>query len=547
MSKKESVPRSVYEAVERATRLWPDRPFINVLAETAKVYSIEAGEITYAQTLAEANRLRDLYAHAGYQAGQRVFLLVENRPVFFMHWFALNALGLSVVPVNPDLQSSELEYMARHAEPVLAIAIESRVGDLEQAASASGVNYPVITPDQTPPKFSGSAPDEFVADLKTPAAMLYTSGTTGKPKGCVLSNRYFLKLGEWYADLGGACPISEDGERMITPLPLFHMNAMACSTMAMITVGGCLTVLDRFHPRTWWDSVRQSNSTCLHYLGVMPSILMKADPSPSDRDHSCRFGFGAGIDAKLHVPFEDRFGIPLIEGWAMTETGAGGVITCNHEPRKRGQNCLGKLEPELEARIVTDSGGEAAPGEPGELLVRQTGPDPRDGFFTEYFKDTAATAEVWEGGWFHTGDLVIRDAEGDFYFVDRKKNVIRRSGENIAAVEVESVLMQHEDIRAAAVAAVPDELRGDEVFACLVVDGPRDEDRAKSIVKWALQRMAYYKTPGYVAFLDQLPLTSTQKIQRGELKTLAARLVDDADTFDTRSMKKRQVKNEASA
>ncbi|WP_404934282.1 AMP-binding protein [Nitratireductor sp. L15S-10] len=536
---------TVFAAFADTAGRWPERPFLHVLEETATVYDIPAGELSYGAALAEIERLRNAYAAGGYRTGMRVMLLMENRPGFFLHWFALNALGLSVVPVNPDLQSAELEYMAGHARPVLAVAIASRVADLVQAAAASGVGFPVVTPEaDTPPldpRFAGMETPQG-APLSREAAMLYTSGTTGKPKGCVLSNLYFLHSGRWYAKAGGLCAMNEDGERMITPLPIFHMNAMAYSLMAMITVGGCLIALDRFHPRSWWQSVRDSRATCLHYLGVMPSILMKAEPTKQDRAHNVRFGFGAGIDPKLHGPFEERFGIPLIEGWAMTETGAGAVIVANHEPRKRGTNCLGQPGPDIEARVVADDGSEAAPGQPGELLVRHAGEDPRFGFFSEYYANPEATAEAWEGGWFHTGDIVMRDADGDFFFVDRKKNVIRRSGENIAAVEVESFLMQHPDIKAAAVAAAPDELRGDEVFACLVVEsGERDEARAREIAEWCLDRVAYYKVPGYIAFVDALPLTSTQKIQRGELKTLVARLLSDPATIDTRSMKKRRA------
>lgn len=536
---------TVFAAFADTAGRWPERPFLHVLEETATAYDVPAGELSYGAALAEIERLRDAYAAGGYRRGMRVMLLMENRPGFFLHWFALNALGLSVVPVNPDLQSAELEYMAGHARPVLAVAIASRVADLVQAAAASGVGFPVVTPEaDTPPldpRFAGMETPQS-APLTREAAMLYTSGTTGKPKGCVLSNLYFLHSGRWYAKAGGLCAMNEDGERMITPLPIFHMNAMAYSLMAMVTVGGCLIALDRFHPRSWWQSVRDSRATCLHYLGVMPSILMKAEPTKQDRAHNVRFGFGAGIDPKLHGPFEERFGIPLIEGWAMTETGAGAVIVANHEPRKRGTNCLGQPGPDIEARVVADDGSEAAPGQPGELLVRHAGEDPRFGFFSEYYANPEATAEAWEGGWFHTGDIVMRDADGDFFFVDRKKNVIRRSGENIAAVEVESFLMQHPDIKAAAVAAAPDELRGDEVFACLVVEsGERDEARAREIAEWCLDRVAYYKVPGYIAFVDALPLTSTQKIQRGELKTLVARLLSDPATIDTRSMKKRRA------
>lgn len=534
---------TVFEALQHAARQWPERPFLNVLPETAAIYAIAAGETGYRDAFDDVCRLRDAYSLSGYTEGMRVLLLMENRPAFFLHWLALNALGASVVPVNPDLQSSELDYIAGHAQPALAVAIPSRIADLERASAASGAGFEVVAPDGAPPPpgACGISARTGLEPLRREAAMLYTSGTTGKPKGCVLSNLYFLHAGRWYAGAGGICALKEDGERMITPLPIFHMNAMAYSLMAMLTVGGCLTVLDRFHPRSWWASVRQSRATCLHYLGVMPSMLMKAEPSDEDCAHSVRFGFGAGIDPKLHIPFEERFGIPLVEAWAMTETGAGAVIAANAEPRKRGTSCLGRPGPEIEVRIVREDGAEAGRGKPGELLVRHAGGDPRFGFFSEYHANPEATAEAWAGGWFHTGDIVRRDADGDFTFVDRRKNVIRRSGENIAAVEVESILMQHPDIRAAAVAAVPDALRGDEVFACLVVEGDRSERRAQAIVAWCLGRAAYYKAPGYVAFVDGLPLTSTQKIQRAELKALAARLVELPETIDTRAMKKRQA------
>jgi acyl-coenzyme A synthetase/AMP-(fatty) acid ligase len=176
--------------------------------------------------------------------------------------------------------------------------------------------------------------------------------------------------------------------------------------------------------------------------------------------------------------------------------------------------------------------------------VRYAGADPRHAFFSGYLKDEAATAEAWADGWFHTGDLVRRDADGNFFFVDRKKNVIRRSGENISAVEVESVLNQHPAVKAAAVAATPDTVRGDEVLACIVLrDDAAAHDRAAlavDIVSHTLGQLAYYKAPGYVAFVDALPLTPSQKIQRGELRTLAQALPAQPHCVDTRAMKKRQ-------
>ena len=532
---------SVYDAFAAAARRWPERPMLNVLEDTARIYDIPAGEITYSDAQAEVDAMANALAAAGYGPRMRVALLLENRPSFFLTWLALNRLGASVVPINPDLRAAELEYMIGHAEPALIVAIPARAEELRAAAQAAGIALAVIAPGDTPP---APRPGAEVADeaegAAREAAVLYTSGTTGQPKGCVLSNSYFFESGDWYAGLGGIATLSEDGERMITPLPIFHMNAMACSFTVMIALGGCLTALDRFHPRSWWDDVRASGATCLHYLGVMPSMLMGAPASDADRAHSVRFGFGAGVDPKLQAEFESRFGFPLVEAWAMTETGAGAAISAHSEDRLIGQASLGRPTDAVELRIVDDAGRDVPPGEPGELLIRRSGENPRLGFFTCYYKNPEATAEAWEGGYFHTGDIVRQTPDGNMFFVDRKKNVIRRSGENIAAVEVESVLMRHPEITAAGVAPVPDKVRGDEVFACLTVADPSPE-KAREIADWALTQMAYYKVPGYIAFVDALPLTATQKIQRATLKTLAADLLAQGKAHDTTALKKRQV------
>lgn len=515
--------------------------FLNVLPETAEIYGIAAGEISYRVMLERVERWRAAFASRGYGAGHRVGLLLQNRPLFVELWFALNALGVSVVPINPDLRVSELEYIIAHSEMNAALVLAKRRDEVETAARRAGRPIPVATDGgEIPDPFGGARPAN-AGDGASECALLYTSGTTGQPKGCVLTNTYFLYSGDWYRDVGGLIDLSDDSVRMITPLPLFHMNAMAVSLMAMLTVGGSLTMLDRFHPRSWWQSVRDSRATCLHYLGVMPSMLMSAPPTNEDRAHSVRFGFGAGVDRLLHAPFEERFGFPLLEAWAMTETGSGGVIAANAEPRKVGTSCFGRPAPEVEVRIVGDDGRDAAAGMPGELLVRHAGDDPRFGFFREYLKNPEATAEAWKDGWLHTGDIVSRDADGDLHFVDRKKNVIRRSGENIAAVEVESVLNRHGAIRQAAVAATPDQVRGDEVAAVIIAEQPgADRALAEDIVRWSQEQMAYYKAPGWIAFVDQLPLTATEKIQRGGLKDFVARLMRDGAFFDLRDLKRRQ-------
>jgi acyl-CoA synthetase (AMP-forming)/AMP-acid ligase II len=519
-----------------------DAGFLNVLPETGDIYGIAAGEISYRAMLERVERSRTAFASHGFGEGHRVGLLLQNRPVFVELWFALNGLGVSVVPINPDLRISELEYVIAHSEMNAAFVLAERRDEVETAARQAGRPIPVLTDSGAIFAPFGGARPSSEGDGSSECALLYTSGTTGQPKGCVLTNTYFLHSGNWYRDVGGLIGLRGDGERMITPLPLFHMNAMAVSLMAMLSVGGSLTMLDRFHPRTWWNSVRDSRATCLHYLGVMPSMLMSAAPSEQDRAHTVRFGFGAGVDKLLHAPFEERFGFPLLEAWAMTETGSGGVIAANVEPRKVGTSCFGRPAPEVDVRIVDEGGNDAPVGTPGELLVRRTGADPRYGFFREYLKNPEATAEAWKDGWLHTGDIVSRDADGDLHFVDRKKNVIRRSGENIAAVEVEVVLNRHPAIRQAAVAATPDQVRGDEVAAVIIAEQVgADRVLAEDIVRWSLEQMAYYKAPGWICFVDQLPLTATEKIQRGGLKNFVAKLMREGAFFDLRDLKRRQV------
>ncbi|MEJ8856565.1 AMP-binding protein [Variovorax robiniae] len=534
---------TVYDVFRATAARTPDADFLFTESVTAAAYGIDAGAIRWGTAAAEVERLRAAYRGAGWGHGHRVGLLLENRPAFLFHWFALNALGVSVVPINAEMRSAELTYLIGHSEIGLAVTLPERAEDLRSAAAQAGVAFDTMLADDEVPR-ARTAPPRMgdPVGANTECGLLYTSGTTGRPKGCILDNSYFLRAGEWYAALDGVCSIRRDTERVITPLPLNHMNAMAFSTMVVLLAGGCLVQLDRFHPKSWLQSARESGATIVHYLGVMPAMLLSAPASSADRDHAIRWGFGAGVDRKNHAPFEERFGFPLVEAWAMTETGAGACVMANREPRLVGSSCFGRQPDFLEVRLVDEEGRDAAVDAPGELLVRSAGDDPRRYFFSGYLKDEEATREAWADGWFHTGDLVRRDADGNFFFVDRKKNVIRRSGENISAVEVESVLNQHPAVKTSAVAATPDPVRGDEVLACIVMreNTTSSAELAASIVAHALSQLAYYKAPGYVAFVDALPLTPSQKIQRGQLKELAHALPGQANCIDTRSMKKRQ-------
>jgi len=536
---------TVFERFRQQAPRRGEADFLHIEEVTAASYGIEAGTISWSSAARQVEELHQAYAASGYGHGHRVGLLMENRPAFLLHWLALNGLGVSVVPINVEMRAAELEYLIDHSEIALAVVLPGRFDAMRAAVAAAGARTRVVELGAHHfPAPASVAPDSSPPGIDTECALLYTSGTTGRPKGCRLSNDYFLHTGDWYTGLGGHCPVRPGEERILTPLPQNHVNAMCFSAMAVITSGGCLIQLDRFHPRTWWRSVRDSRATIVHYLGVMPAMLLGATPAAEDRAHDVRWGFGAGVGAKDHARFEERFGFPLIEGWAMTETGSGGSIHCNRGPRRVGMHAIGRPESRVEIRLVDDEGHDVETGLPGELLVRRSGDNARRHFFSGYLKDEAATEEAWAGGWFHTGDVVLSDQDGVLYFVDRKKNVIRRSGENISAVEVEAVLAMHPAVKAVAVSATPDDIRGDEVLACIQpheeIPATAMKQVAQDIVRLALSQLAYYKAPGYVAFVSSLPLTGSQKVQRGELRKLASQLPGQACCIDTRAMKTRQ-------
>ncbi len=533
---------TVYEAFCTTVAKYPDNAFLCVPAYDKRSYHPDGVEITYAEAAEEVARLRSTYRSSGFSHGNRVAYLLENRPDYLLHLLAANSLGVSCVPLNPDYLHDEMLYLLDHSDVDLVVTIEERAKDVQAAASERERPLPVVMFE----RFSGHLPRPRPAPnpgstpgLMSEVSLLYTSGTTGRPKGCILTNDYFLTAGRTYMELGGVATIREGEERVYNPLPLFHMNAGAVSFVCMILSGGCLVIPDRFHPTTWWQEVVETRATIIHYLGIVPPLLLNQPKSELDTAHNVRFGLGAGVEPELHEVFEKRFGFPLVEVWGMTETGR--ILADSMEPRQIHTRAFGRPTDELQARVVDDKDRDVPAGTEGELLVNCAGDDPRRGFFAGYLKNEAATEEVWKGGWFHTGDTVRQDESGMLYFVDRKKNIIRRSGENIAAAEVEAVLQAHDDVAKVAVISVKDELREEEVMACIVLmEGiAASSEKAEDIFNYSNGSLAYFKTPGYILFLDDLPTTGTQKIQKAKIFGPDVDPREQPGTVDFRKRKKK--------
>ena len=528
---------SAHAAFERARRHFGANPFLHLPAGSPD----EPLSLTYEQAGSHIDRLADDYHRAGYGRGHHIALLLGSRAEFYLHWLALNAIGVTLVPIAAELVDDEIRSLLKHGDVDLVVCFRSRLASVQRASrQLPAVRVACLGPEQMPlpsacePCSGGAAGGA--------AAIVFTSGSTGTPKGCLLSNGYFLAFGAWYRDLGGRCNLRVGCERIITPLPPNHVNALAFSSMGAIMTGGCIIQIDRFRPAQWWQLARETGATVMHYLGVMPGMLLKLPEDPLERQHSLRFGIGGGVRLSDHERFEQRFGVPLIEAWAMTETGGAGTIATQSGPRHVGTGCIGRPSPKYsEARVVDEQDRPLQSGLVGELVVRASGADPHRGFFSGYYRNPEATEAAWQGGWLHSGDLVRQDDEGCLFFVGRRKQIIRRSGENISAAEVESILASCGNVRQAAVVSVPDQVREEEVFACLIADAELAPTRenAEGLLRQMATHISYFKLPGYIAFVRELPTTATQKLRYGAISELARSMLAASapGLFDVRETK----------
>ena len=530
---------TLFDAFVAAARERGTAPLLIVPRRGGRDYLPEGAEISYAEALNEVEHRAAILRAKGYGPGRRVALMLDNRPEHVFCQLALYAVRASQVPVNPDYLDHELEYLLEHSEADLALGLPHHMERLTRVAARTGTpalaeanlaDVPPVGWAPGPPYRQGRAAE---------AAIIYTSGTTGQPKGCIIDHEHHFAVGTMYAAHGGRLSLRHGGDRVFSPLPLFHINAGMNSLATVILTGNALIVPDRFHPDTWWRDIVETGATAMHYLGVIPPLMLTRDPEPAETAHRLRYGLGAGIDPDLHARFEDRFQVPMVEVWGMTETGR--FLADNHEPRRIHTRAFGKPFGELEAMVVDEAMAEVPRGEPGELVVRATGPDPRRGFFRGYLKNQEATEAAWRGGWFHTGDVVTQEQDGMLHFVERRKNIIRRSGENISAAEVENALIGHPAVAAVACLSVADELRDEEVMAAIVLAPgvAAGEATARAVFDRARDLVAYYKLPGWVAFVDELHVTGTQKVRKDLIFPELADPRQAPGIVDLRPLKKR--------
>ncbi len=472
------------------------------------------GDVTFGELHLSSGRVAGGLAALGVRRGDRVGVLLPNLPEYLDTWFALGRLGAVLLPINTAFKPEEVVYVLAHAEASALVTTDALYGAavapirprcpaLRDVVTLEG-NAPGAIPFSRLLESPPSASDPSVGETDA-AAILYTSGTTGFPKGCCLSHRHYVLGGRMLRDVLRA----EERDRYLCVVPLFHVAGQIGLTMASLASGATLILLPGFQASTFWDEVARYRATVFHGVGTILAILDRLPVSPAERRHTLRVILSAG-HPELVAAMSARLGIPIVQNWGMTEGGMTATALEGGSP----PGSIGRPVGPNELRIVGEDEREVPPGVVGEIVMR--GPL----LFKEYWRDPEATAQAMSGGWFHTGDLARRDASGHYFFVDRKKDMVRRGGENISSQEVEHVLRSHPAVADAAVVGVSDPIWGEEVKAYVVLKEGESEASAppKSIFDYCAERLAPFKVPRYLEYRGDLPGTATHRIRKEILR-----------------------------
>ena len=500
-------------ALRRAAARWPDR--------TALVFDETAEVLTFSELAARVDRFAAALAATGIGPGDRVGIMLPNRVEWPLAWLGLARLGAVMVPVNTGYRTADAGFVLEHAGVRAVIATGAVVALLLDVRAATGATFEILCIDGDA---DGNAVDlasliEAHANDTPPAAGIdshtlvnvqYTSGTTGEPKGCMLSHSWFMRFAWRVMVLHDGL---DDTDTILTSQPFYYVDPQWNLAVALLS-GATLVVLDRFHPSTFLHKVRSHRVTWFYCLGVMPKLMLNTPPSRLDREHWVKRVICSAIPRADHADIEARWGVPWYEAFGMTESGLDiAVVLADHDGTV-GTGCIGTAMPGREVRVVDAEDRPVPAGTPGELVLRGVG------LMDGYYRNPAATAEAFRNGWLHTGDVVSRDERGRIHYLSRTKDMIRRSGENIAAAEVEDVIMRHPGVRLAAVLAVEDELRGEEVMAYVVPSHgvSRDDVSPAVLSTFCAERLARFKVPRYWKYRDDLPRTPSERIRKEALR-----------------------------
>ena len=468
-------------------------------------------------------RTASLFRELGVRHGDRVCLFMPNCIEYLYCWFGLSELGAISVPINTAYRRDETAYILNNAEAV-ALVTDPSLADVAGAAAdlAPGIRHRILRGDG--PAGKGWTSFQTAFDRATPLSgrqsvspddvsmLVYTSGTTGNPKGVMVTHRMYAAAGQGFKHWTQAT--SDD--RFFTCLPFYHANIQYYSTMGALAAGATLVIVDRFSASRFWGQVREAQATVVNFIGMMMPVLAKNPEQPDDPDNTVRLFYGSpSFSPEFLSEFQQRFATDIIVGFGMTET-CYGTIEAIREDRRAGSSGRPRQHPDPRFENIVriadaETGKHVGPNTVGEITIKNPAIMPG------YWRNDEQNRETLRDGWLYTGDLGWLDDEGFLYFVDRKKDIIRRRGENISSQEVENVIKANPNVLDCAVVAVPSELGEDEVKA-YVTPRPGASVNPEEVVYWCAEHLAYFKVPRYWEVRDELPRTPSLRVRKDVLR-----------------------------
>ena len=486
--------------LERAATSQPDRPAVRM----------DDLVLTYRQLHDAAARVTSLLSAAGIEPGDRVGLMLPNVPAFPIAFYGALGAGAIVVPMNPLLKSREVAYYLGDSGAKLLFAWHAMAGEAAKGAADAGAQMVAVDDPALAGALADVTPQTSWADAAADddAVILYTSGTTGTPKGAQLTHG---GLG-YNAQLTAETLLNNSPDDVVMGcLPLFHVFGLTCGLNAAVTAGGTMTLLPRFDPGKALDIIERDSVTIFEGVPTMYAAMLHlpdADPAKAATLRLCVSG-GAAMPVEILRGFEEKFGCIILEGYGLSETSP--VASFNHPDKVRKPGSIGTPVVGVEMRLVGNDGADVPVGEVGEIAIRG------HNVMRGYWGRPEATAEAIPDGWFRTGDLARIDEDGYFYIVDRKKDMIIRGGYNVYPREIEEVLHEHPAVAEAAVIGIPHDSLGEEVGAAVALK-PGTTATPAELRAFTKERVAAYKYPRHVWLVAELPKGPTGKILRREVR-----------------------------
>ena len=517
---------TIGQVLDRITNADPDKTFVEIGGASYSYREVRDGVL----------RTAAMFREMGVNHGDRVGLFMPNAIEYLYCWFGLSELGAISVPINTAYRRDETAYILNNAEAV-ALVTDPSLADVAGAAAdlAPSIRHRILRGEEpvgdgwTPFReaFGRAAPLAERPDVSPDdvSMLVYTSGTTGNPKGVMVTHRMYAAAGQGFRHWTQATP----DDRFFTCLPFYHANIQYYSTMGALASGATLVIVDRFSASRFWAQVREAQATVVNFIGMMMPVLAKNEVQPDDADNTVRLFYGSpSFSPEFLSEFQERFATDIIVGFGMTET-CYGTIEAIREDRRAGSSGRGRQHPdprfENTIRIAdAETGVHVGPNTVGEITIKNPAVMPG------YWRNDEQNRETLRDGWLYTGDLGWLDDDGFLYFVDRKKDIIRRRGENISSQEVENVIKANPNVLDCAVVAVPSDLGEDEVKAYVT---PREGATVdpEQVVYWCAEHLAYFKVPRYWEVRDELPRTPSLRVRKDVLRQEREDLIEGC--FDT--------------